>query len=133
MIFKKHITVMLAFFLLVSNLGLAFNVHYCDDEIASITINRAPSLPEVVDECCGIVETNSECCNDKLIKADLKSDQIIVKAISFNACFFDVTNCWQPQIVASNDNFNQKGTVTYYCDAHAPPFYLLYSQYTFYC
>lgn len=124
---------MLAFFLLVSNLGLAFNVHYCDDEIASITINRAPSLQEVVDECCGIVETNSECCNDKLIKAEFKSDQIIVKAISFEAYCSLFTDSWTPQPLVLNDSFDRKDSFTYYCAAHAPPFYLLYSQYTFYC
>jgi hypothetical protein len=134
MIFKKHITVLLTFFLLVSNLGLAFNVHYCDDEIASITINSAPSLQDVVDECCGIIEKeDSQCCNDKVIKAEIKSEQIIVKALSFDADFIVVNDYWKPQVFVSNNNLKQRDTLTYYCDAHAPPLYLLYSQYTFYC
>jgi hypothetical protein len=112
---------------------LAFNVHYCDDEIASITINEAPSVQkEVVDECCGIVEKDSGCCNDKVIKADIKSDQIVVRILSFDAAFIPVTESWKPQILSSNTNFKQRDSITYYCDANAPPLYLLYSQYTFY-
>lgn len=34
--FKKHISLFLAFFLLVSNVGFALDVHYCGVEIASI-------------------------------------------------------------------------------------------------
>ena len=132
MIFKKYISVLLTVFLLVSNLGLAFNVHYCDDEIASITINSAPVSSEKVDECCGIVEKDSKCCNDKIIKAEIKADQIIVKTVSFDADFLPVTYDWKPQIFTPNYNFKKRDNVTYYCDAHAPPLYLLYSQYTFY-
>lgn len=132
MVLKKHISIFLTFFLLASNLGLAFNVHYCDGEIASVTLSTAPSSAEKVDECCGIVEKDSQCCNDKVIKAELKADQIIVKTLSFDASFIPVTDCWKPQFFAQNTNFKQRDTFTYYCDAHAPPLYLLYSQYTFY-
>ncbi len=132
MIFRKHISILLTFFLLVSNLGLAFNVHYCDDKIASITINTAPNSTKVIDECCGVVEKNSKCCNNKIIKAEIKSDQIIVKTLSFEPHFITVTDYWKPQFFTSNYNFKQRDSGTYYCDAYAPPLYLLYSQYTFY-
>lgn len=135
MIFKKHISILLTFFLLVSNLGLAFNVHYCDDEIESITVSTLPATPkaQTVDECCGIIELDSQCCNDKVIKSEIKSDQIIVKTLSFDADFIPVTDCWKPQVFILQENFIQRDNVTYYCDANAPPLYLLYSQYTFYC
>lgn len=132
MIFKKHISIFLTVFLLVSNLGLAFNVHYCDDEIESITLSTAPASPEKVDQCCGIVEKDSQCCNDKVIKAEIKADQIIVKTLSFDANFIPVTDYWEPQFFTQNNNFKQRDIFPYYCDAHAPPLYLLYSQYTFY-
>ena len=132
MIFKKHISILLIVFLLVSNLGMAFNVHYCDDEIASITINAAPASAKVIDECCGVVEKKSGCCDDKVIKAEIKSDQIIVKTLSFDADFITVTSYWKPQFFTSDYNFKQTANDTYYCDANAPPLYLLYSQYTFY-
>lgn len=133
MIFKKHISLLLTFFLLVSNLGLAFNVHYCDDEIASISLSTVSSQQEAEDQCCGIVEKEPQCCNDKIIKAEIKSDQIIAKTLSFDVDFAAVTDYLKPQFFTSDYNFKQRDTNTYYCDAHAPPLYLLYSQYTFYC
>ncbi len=134
MIFRKHISILLTLFLLVSNLGLAFNVHYCDDKIASITVSTIPALPkaEVLDECCGMVEKDSKCCNDKVIKAEIKSDQVLVKTFSFDSNFIVVTYHWTPQFFAPGNNFEQRDIPTYYCDAHAPPLYLLYSRYTFY-
>ena len=132
MILRKHISVLLTFFLLVSNFGLAFNVHYCDDEVASISISTIPASEQKIDECCGVVEKKSGCCNDKIIKAEIKSDQIIVKSLSFDTDFIQAIYEWQPLVFTSKINFKQRDNHTYYCDVNAPPLYLLYSQYTFY-
>lgn len=130
--FKKLISSFLAIFLLLSNAGLAFNVHYCEDKIASISLNRAPVSQENVDECCGIVEKSPNCCNDKIIKAEIKTDQIIVKSLSFDMEYLPVIADWKSLVFVSKNNFKKRDSTTYYCDANAPPFYLLYSQYTFY-
>jgi len=133
MIFKKQLSILLTFFLLVSNLGLAFNVHYCSDDIASITINSTPSSLQDEVECCCIVKENSQCCIDKVIKSEIKTDQINVKSVNINADFVPISQDWQPSIFASNFNFKQRDAISYYCNANAPPLYLLYSQITFYC
>ena len=99
---------MLTVFLLVSNLGLAINVHYCADEIASITINVAPDSGKVVDECCGIVEEEPGCCNDKIIKAEIKSDQIIVKSLSFDPALHSVIYDWKPKVLFQKITSNKK-------------------------
>jgi hypothetical protein len=130
MIFKKRISLVLAFFLLVSNLGLAFNVHYCGNEIDTVSLS---SSSQNVDCCCRIVEKESSCCNDKIIKAEIKSDQIIYKSLTFDIDFQATNTHCKPIVSASNFNFKQRDNSTYYCDANAPPLYLLYSQYTFYC
>lgn len=117
---------------MVSNLGLAFNVHYCDNKIASVSISTIPAPKQKVDECCGVVENETGCCNDKVIKAEIKTDQIIVKSVSIDADFIQVYNEWKPLFFSDNFNFKTRDNFTYYCDAHAPPLYLLYSQYTFY-
>jgi hypothetical protein len=118
---------------LVSNLGLAFNVHYCGDKIDSVTINATPTSQQLVDDCCGIVEKDSKCCNDKIIKAKIKSDQINVKSLTFDINFLATISYWKPTVFNSKINIKQRENSTYYCDANAPPLYLLYSQYTFYC
>lgn len=132
MIFRKFTGLFLTVLLLVSNLGLAFNVHYCDDEIASVTLSTVPISEKIIDECCGAVEKDSKCCNDKVIKAENKADQILAKTLSFEVNFLAVFNEWQPLTFTPKCNIKRRDTVTYFCDANAPPLYLLYSQYTFY-
>jgi len=130
--FKKQISVLLTVFLLVFNLGLVFNVHYCDKEIASISLNKATNSQDVEKECCGKVEKASKCCKNKIIKSTEKSDQITVKIISLDTQYTLVFNEWKPVVFVEKYNFKPREFTTYYCDANAPPLYLLYSQYTFY-
>jgi len=117
---------------LVSNLGLAFNVHYCADKIESISLSTVSVSQNTVDSCCGVVEKDSNCCKDKIIKSEVKSDQIIVKSVSIASKFVPIYNDWKPLFFSDNFNFKTRDNFTYYSDAHAPPLYILYSQYTFY-
>ena len=128
--FRKYTNVLLVFFLLVSNLGMSFNVHYCDNEIASVSINTATPSHEIEKDCCGVVEKKSKCCHNKIIKSNEKFDQITAK--SFSIDYNLVYNEWKSLVFPDAFNFQQKVTSSYYCDANAPPLYLLYSQYTFY-
>ncbi len=130
--FKKHINLLLTFFLLVSNLGLAFNVHYCDNEIASVSINTASNSQEIEKNCCGKIEKKSKCCKNKIIKSNEKSDQITVKISSLDVNFILFFSEWKPVVFGDIFNFKPREIAAYYCDANAPPLYLLYSQYTFY-
>ncbi|MEO0038162.1 MAG: hypothetical protein RIQ59_1373 [Bacteroidota bacterium] len=130
--FRKYINVLIALFLLASNMGLSFNVHYCEDEIASITLNTASNSCQIEEDCCGEVERQSKCCKNKIIKSTEKSAQVQVKTISLDAEYDLVFNEWRPGNYHDHFNFQSKETTTYYCDANAPPRYLLYSQYTFY-
>ncbi len=128
---KKHISILLTFFLLVSNLGLAFNVHYCGGKVASVTLH-VPTAEGSEKNCCGAVEQESKCCKNKIIKSEIKSEQLIVKSLTFAADYIPVYNDWKPIVFTSNFTFKKTEITPYYCDANAPPFYLLYSQYTFY-
>ena len=129
--FHKQICLFLAFFVLVSNVGFALNVHYCDDQIASVSFNTvSPSTLE--EDCCGVVEKISHCCKDRIVVLQKKSDQAVVKSFSFE---------WQelifPEPIFSVFSIaaipSQKNKVAaYYCDSNAPPLFKLYSQYIFY-
>lgn len=132
MILKKHISILLTFFLLVSNLGLAFNIHYCDDKIESISLKISTCSQGEVDECCGIVEKDSQCCKDKIIKSEIKSDQIIAKTVTFDTNFTLADYYSKAEVTVLNCNSKIGGNNTYFCDANARPMYLMYSQYTFY-
>lgn len=130
--FKKHISIFLAILFLSSNIGLAFNVHYCDDVIASISLKTSIEKNNSCSSCCVNEKSDSNCCTDKELKVDKKTDNVIVKPISFQ---FD-------NLLISSQNyqtvlFDIPSTIIsistkYYCEANAPPFYKLYNQYIFY-
>jgi len=130
--FRKHISILLAFFLLVSNLGLALNVHYCDNEIASVSLSTLSASQKAEEDCCGVVEKDSKCCDNKVIRAEVKSDRIIVNSLSFDASYVTVDVDWNSPIFTSDFQFKTREKTAYCCEANGPPLYLLYSQYTFY-
>ena len=130
MIFRKQMCLFLTFFLMVSNLGLAFKVHYCGNEIDKVSLS---STSQDVECCCRIIENESSCCNDKIIKAEIKSDQIIVKSLTFDIYHLVTIIDWTQIGFAYNYYLKQRENSNYFCDANSPPLYLLYSQYTFYC
>ena len=82
--FKKHIILLLAILVLVSNSGLAFNVHFCEDKIASITTvfskEEVCVTPEKEDTCCAKLEkTHKKCCSDKEVNLKNKTEKVVVK------------------------------------------------------
>lgn len=138
MIFKKQLSILIAFFVLVSNSGLAFNVHFCEGKIASITSvfsdAEVCAMPiEVEKTCCAKAEPSHEkCCSDKEVNLKNKTEKIIIKTIAFDmdtAFYFNEYKT--PQFGFSQDQF-QTPIVAYYCDANAPPLYKLYSQFIYY-
>lgn len=132
--FKKHISIFLAVLLLVSNVGLAFDVHYCGGEIASVSLNS--TLPSLQTEkgCCEkkVVSKKDSCCKDKKIVFQKKTDNGIVKSFSFQLDAVYLVPEFQPVVFEARPSFKNKLSLTYYCDANAPPFYKLYNQYLFY-
>ena len=131
MILKKQASILLTFFVLISNLGLAFNVHYCEDKIESITLSTSPVLLKVIDECCGIVNINLDCCVDKVIKAEIKSDQIIKNTLLLD--FIAINNFWNSGYYIRTTNFQDRAIVSFSCVTNIRPLYLLHKQHTFYC
>jgi len=135
---SKCTSLFLAFLILVSNVGLAFNVHYCGGNIAGISSVYGFDGSDIVKEmpseksCCAPKATESKgCCKDKVVKIDKKSE-VTVKAFSFQIDAPFVLESWKPIVFSSVATVQNSPIPTYYCDANAPPLYKLYSQYTFY-
>jgi hypothetical protein len=130
--FKKHLSVFLAFLLLVSNVGLAFNVHYCGDKIASVSLNS--TLTSLTNEkgCCEKTAKKDSCCKDKKIVVQKKTDNGIVKSFSFQIDYDFLVSDYHPIVFTALPNFKNNSTLSYYCDANAPPLFKLYSQYLLY-
>jgi hypothetical protein len=138
--FKKHITSILAFFLLVSNIGFAADVHYCGGEVASVKPiywKNTESLNSVNDNCCGPkvtsnVQKKDSCCKDKVVHFQKKSENTILDSISFLPNFVFLFEEWNPIIFPKVSKFEGSCITSYYCDAHAPPLFKLYHQYLFF-
>lgn len=134
--FKKHISLLLAFFLLVSNSGLAINVHYCEGKIAAVSsvfskeeICETPVKEEK--SCCAKPDPqHKKCCSDKEVNLKNKTEKIVLKTISFDLDSVYFQNEWNVVVFNSKPTTSYTNNVVYYCDANAPPLYQLYCQFT---
>jgi hypothetical protein len=133
MIFKKCTSLLLIFLLLVSNVGVAFNVHYCGESIASVSLNNTFYNQDSEKKCCGIIEEKSTCCKNKVVHFQKKTDNATFKVFCFQAPFVFLTPKNQIEYFSGGlENFKTTIISSYYCDANAPPLFQLYSQYVFY-
>ena len=130
MLFKKQISAFLILSLLISQLGVSFNVHFCADSISSISVNSNDYTIEK--NCCGEVEKDSKCCHNKIIKSVEKSDVIFTKQLSFSTEFIFTNTPWEPIVIQQKKYFETKQNDSYFHESNAPPNYKLYCQYTFY-
>jgi hypothetical protein len=138
--FKKHISLFLAFFLLVSNVGFAVDVHYCGGEIASVKPvfwKTVASQNAIEKSCCSPktfdnLQKKDSCCKDKVVNFQKKSENTTLTSISFHTDFNFLFEEWQPIVFSEISNFGNDKITSYYCDANAPPLFKLYHQYIFY-
>ena len=131
--FKKCIGLFLALLILVSNVGLAFNVHFCGGKMASVSVQTLANKIDSEKSCCARKPiTEDSCCKNKTVHFQKKSDDATLKAFSFTPYIA----CLVPQnkegIVTAQATFIRQSISTYYCDANAPPLFKLYHQYIFY-
>ena len=137
---KKCTSLFLAILLLVSNIGLAFNVHFCEGKIASISsvyniekISDAPKKNVVDEECCAENEKDHrQCCKDKVVDLEDKSPDTIIKTFSFQIDIPFLVEDWKPILFKQIVSLKRAEKIVYYCDANAPPLFKLYNQYIFY-
>jgi len=129
---KKHLSVCLAFFMLVSNVGFAFNIHYCGKSIASITLKTSFLASASEKNCCGSAEKKAPCCKNKTVHFQKKIDQAVVKSMAFQTNEFCVLEKWHPLVFTPICHFDTREIAAYYCDANAPPLFKLHHQFIFY-
>ena len=132
--FRKHISIVLASLVLLAKLGLSFAVHYCKDEIASVSFQYQEDEPcvEDVKSCCAKEDSHDSCCSNKLIKVEKKTDDILVKTLQLDLEPTVFVADWKPNFIAFESENIVSNEVAYYSDSHAPPLYKLYCQLVFY-
>lgn len=115
---------------LVSNAGLAFQVHYCGDKIASVSFTSFAKNTQKT--CCGKLEKKSSCCKDREIKPVKKTDHSFAKTFSFQLEIPLASYDWKPIESLVPVSIKNNTADAFYCDSNAPPLYKLYSQYLLY-
>ena len=132
--FRKHISIVLAALILLANLGLSFVVHYCKDEIASVSFQYQEDEPcvEEAKSCCAKEDSHDSCCSNKLIKVEKKTDDILVKNFQLDLEQAVFSTNWNPYVVTFSPIAITSNELAFYCDSHAPPLYKLYCQLVFY-
>lgn len=135
--FKRHISIFLALFILLVNSSASLVLHYCHDQIASISLvyqENKVATSATEDSCCAADDKSDEksCCSNEEIKVDKKIDYSILKGFQFNVLAVTFENK-MPSFFNEDAVLSiNKKVLDYYCDSNAPPFYKLYSQLIFY-
>ena len=135
--FKKHISIFLAFFLLISNIGFAIDVHYCEGKVASVKALYWKNTESLNHDCCDsktevIVQKKDSCCKDKVVYFQKKSENTILNTLSFDPNFTFLVEEGNPIVFSKITIFESSSISSYYCDANAPPLFKLHHQYIFY-
>ncbi|HAH54434.1 MAG TPA: hypothetical protein DCM02_03890 [Flavobacterium sp.] len=138
--FKKHISFLLAIFLLVSNTGFAVGVHYCGGNVASVKPvfwKTAETLNKEEKGCCPpkvstITNKKESCCKNKVVHFQKKSGKITLNSISFQPDFIFLFEEFNPILFSEFSKLENCRITSYYCDSNAPPLFKLYHQYIFY-
>lgn len=131
--FRKSTSLLLAVIFLFSNLGLAFNLHYCHDELAFISIDYQfkEACVENQKSCCVAVDSHASCCSNKIVEIEKKTDHTLVSGFQFDiAC--PVVAITHPFVFQFRERQVKTNLSQFYCDSNAPPFYKLYCQLVFY-
>lgn len=129
----KCTSLFLAILILVSNMGMAFSVHFCGGKVAGISsfYNVDQNTDESIHQCCiEKANENKSCCKDKIVKLNKKSD-FTSKAFSCETSVAIIIQ--ETKTFYRSFSVGRSGLLSsYYCDANAPPLFKLYSQYIFY-
>jgi len=144
---NRHISILLAFLILASNVGLAFNVHYCGDKVSSVSLAYKTEEPcndhhkkgvhkhdHKEKACCAASsKTHDTCCKNDVVKLEDNGEgKVIVKSLQLDLSAFCEVHEWKPAQVFSFAPALVKETPSFYCDSHAPPLFKLYCCYILY-
>lgn len=137
---RKHIVFVLSFLILVSNVGLAFNVHYCEGRLSGVSFSYRTDEPcaekeaEVKKSCCAVENSHKACCKNSKVKIEkTTSENVLVKTFQMDTATFTGISLWQPvSLFSAEETVRKSENPSFYCESNAPPLYQLYSQYIFY-
>ncbi|WP_396178046.1 HYC_CC_PP family protein [Flavobacterium sp.] len=135
---RKRVSLFLAIMLLFSNFGLAFNIHFCGDKIASVSsaLSTIKTAEFSTTDCCCVKDNQDKksCCKDKVVDFKKDTKELVVKNTVFQLdSTFAVLVPSEIILAKALGVTTLKSTIpAYYCISNAPPLFKLYNQYLFY-
>lgn len=141
---NRHISIVLSALVLFANMGLALNVHYCHDNVTSVSLAYRAAEPvnshhHTHDEdegglCCKkVVDSHKKCCKNNVLKVKDTPEKALVKSIQLDLGAFYAVEAWKPSVLDTQYAIGvQKDTPSFYCESNAPPLYKLYCRYILY-
>lgn len=122
---KKGFGLFLALLILVSNVGLAFTMHYCGGKIASVSVQTPTSTANSEKGCCEKKDlTKDSCCKNKTVHFQKKSDNATLKVFAFEPFTVYLVFENKEKITPLHTVFFNTSIPAYFCDANAPPLFL---------
>lgn len=135
--YKKYLLFLMSFLIVVSSLGMAFNVHFCKGSIASISSEFYPSkacemaVEAETKSCCKKKIKTKKCCSDKKVSFKSKTEKITYKtsfAIDSYLVLNEINYVFETPFVSIQNNKKDY----YSFESNAPPRYKLFCKLTFY-
>ena len=142
---QKYIRVFLSLILIISNLSVAFSMHFCGGQIEQIKINHLDNKVckmQMPTSCCADKEEanhceipsdkekekTDDCCTDLAYTEDIQQQQI-VKILKVYPIVFEQ----YPLVLSSNFpdlklQIKSKNVLDFYVESNAPPIYILHHQ-----
>lgn len=131
---KKQISILLAFLVFVANIGYGFTVHFCNDTIASVSLNASFDEPcnEPIVSCCASDNVHDSCCSNKIVKVEKKHDNFLTKSFQFETSVAILNTNSTFEFAKKVVLFSSNENPAFYCESNAPPLYKLYCQLVLY-
>ena len=128
---RKLQVFLLALLMLVSNVGLAFTIHYCGGNISSIAFNE--QLPSSsTDSCCSHLVVDNKCCSDKVISIKDGSDRVAEKIFSQQDIGIGVLTEEYLEFANARNISRIAESISYQFVSTRPPLFKLLCQFIFY-
>lgn len=145
---QNYIRVVLSLLLVVSNLSVAFSMHFCQGQVENVKLNHFDNKVckmQMPTSCCAEKEetkhceipvekkdNKDDCCKD-LAYADELQDQQTVDVLKVSPIVFQEFPVIQMfEFLTENSTTTFQKYLDFYVESNAPPIYILHKKLVFY-
>ena len=140
---QRYIRVILSFILILSNLSVAFSMHFCGGQVEEIKLSKLENevcKMEMKASCCADAkpkadhedESKDDCCHDQAYAEDLQNQHTSEIFRISPIIFQDFKPIQLFQFCVITPILAQKQFLDFYVESNAPPIYITYNQLVFY-